>query len=135
MFHQHLICYFAYAHSIIVYVFSHMRFNIFIKIYRHFRICLIVKMINNSILTTPNVVKILFKLLDLNEPVYISKLLDVVSNQNRLKELLNSLEDVGLVELSDKDPVRRSRKVSLTEKGKRVAELLKQAEELINTKI
>ncbi len=112
-----------------------MRFNIFIKIYRHFRICLIVKMINNSILTTPNVVKILFKLLDLNEPVYISKLLDVVSNQNRLKELLNSLEDVGLVELSDKDPVRRSRKVSLTEKGKRVAELLKQAEELINTKI
>ena len=89
-------------------------------------------MINNSLLATPNVVKVLFKLLDLDEPVYISGLLDVVSNQNRLKDLLNSLESANLVSMSNRDPVRRSRKVYLTEKGKQVAELLKQAEDLIN---
>ena len=89
-------------------------------------------MINNSLLATPNVVKVLFKLLDLDEPVYISGLLDVVSNQNRLKDLLNSLESANLVSMSNRDRVRRSRKVSLTEKGKQVAELLKQAEDLIN---
>ena len=83
-------------------------------------------------MATPNVVKVLFKLLDLDEPVYISGLLDVVSNQNRLKDLLNSLESANLVSMSNRAPVRRSRKVSLTEKGKQVAELLKQAEDLIN---
>ena len=76
-------------------------------------------MINNSLLATPNVVKVLFKLLDLDEPVYISGLLDVVSNQNRLKDLLNSLESANLVSMSNRDPVRRSRKVSLTEKENR----------------
>ncbi len=62
-------------------------------------------MINNSLLATPNVVKVLFKLLDLDEPVYISGLLDVVSNQNRLKDLLNSLESANLVSMSNRDPV------------------------------
>lgn len=87
-----------------------------------------------TVLDMSGAVSIITHLLECDTEPYISDLHFINDNHKLLVSTLERLQDDGIIILKEQK-VRRSRKVSLTEKGKCVAELLKQAEELINTKI
>ncbi len=73
--------------------------------------------------------RILLRLLEENKEVIKSSLLDIIPNSYSLERHLNDLKVHGLVNIREEKIVRRTSYVSLTEKGRAVAEQLKKAEE------
>ncbi len=73
---------------------------------------------------------ILIKLLDEKEAVPISKLHKYSKNYYAFKNVIKKLEEDGLVKTEEKVMGRKTIYVSLTEKGRAVAEKLKEAEEV-----
>ncbi|WP_147554430.1 hypothetical protein [Candidatus Methanomassiliicoccus intestinalis] len=84
-----------------------------------------------TVLDMSGAVSIITYLLECDDEPYISDLHFINDNHKFLVSVLERLQNDGVIVLKEQK-VRRSRKVSLTEKGKQVAELLKQAEDLIN---
>ncbi len=86
---------------------------------------------SDEVLNEKNAALILRTLYELNEPVFVSTLQKVVKNYHVLKNTISKLIDSGFVygeEIEIKG--RKALKVSLTEKGRAVAEKLKEAEEI-----
>ncbi len=73
---------------------------------------------------------ILLKLLEEDQPVLITKLYRSNRNYYAFKNVIKKMEEDGLVEVKESVEGRKSIYVSLTEKGKAVAEKLKEAEEV-----
>ena len=73
---------------------------------------------------------ILLKLLNAKEDLTITQFLDIVNSYKTIKDIVKKLEEDGLVKTEEKVMGRKTIYVSLTEKGRAVAEKLKEAEEV-----
>ena len=77
---------------------------------------------------------ILLKLLDEKKDLTITQFLDIVNSYKTIKDIIKKLEEDGLVRIEEKVMGRKTIYVSLTEKGRAVAEKLKEAEEVAKVK-
>ncbi len=77
--------------------------------------------------------RILNRLYSENKEVVKTSLLALVSNTYSLDRYLNELSEKGLINIREEKIVRRTFYISLTSKGKLVAEQLKKTEELVNS--
>ena len=73
---------------------------------------------------------ILLNLANSNGEVIKTSLLKIVSNSYALNSNLEHLEELGLIVIREEKIVRKTYYISLTEKGRRVAEQLKKAQEI-----
>ncbi|MCD6275449.1 MAG: PadR family transcriptional regulator [Thermoplasmata archaeon] len=73
---------------------------------------------------------ILIRLLNERESIPITKFLDIASSYYALKNTISDMEKDGLVKIEEKVLGRKMIFVSLTEKGRAVAEQLKRAEQI-----
>ena len=74
---------------------------------------------------------IILKLFEEKSELQITKFLDIVNSYKTIKEVVKKLEEEGLVKTEEKVIGRKTIYVSLTEKGRAVAEKLKEAEEIV----
>ncbi|MGP6240067.1 hypothetical protein ACNF40_06615 [Cuniculiplasma sp. SKW4] len=77
--------------------------------------------------------RILQKLLKENKEVVKTSLLSLVPNSYSLDRYLKELLDNGLINMREEKIVRRTYYISLTEKGRQVAEQLLKAEQIANS--
>ena len=77
--------------------------------------------------------RILNRLYSEKREVVKTSLLSLVSNTYSLDRYLNELSENGLINIREEKIVRRTFYISLTSKGKLVAEQLKKAEEIVNS--
>lgn len=73
---------------------------------------------------------ILLKLLEEDQPVMITRLYRSNRNYYAFKNVIKKMEEDGLVEVKESVEGRKSIYVSLTEKGRAVAEKIKEAEDI-----
>lgn len=85
----------------------------------------------SNILDKQHAVPVLIKLLEGNK--FMTELSSVVSNYSTLRLLIRDLQDNGLVDVDEIVKDKRKVKVSLTEKGRAIANKLKEAQELLES--
>ena len=85
----------------------------------------------SNILDKQHAVPVLIKLLEGNK--FMTELSSVVSNYSTLRLLIRDLQDNGLVKVDEIVKDKRKVKVSLTEKGRAIANKLKEAQEILES--
>ncbi|WP_287950399.1 winged helix-turn-helix transcriptional regulator [Acidiplasma sp.] len=85
----------------------------------------------SNILDKQHAVPVLIKLLEGNK--FMTELSSVVSNYSTLRLLIRDLQDNGLVIVDEIVKDKRKVKVSLTEKGRAIANKLKEAQEILES--
>ena len=85
----------------------------------------------SNILDKQHAVPVLIKLLEGNK--FMTELSSVVSNYSTLRLLIRDLQDNGLVNVDEIVKDKRKVKVSLTEKGRAIANKLKEAQEILDS--
>ena len=85
----------------------------------------------SNILDKQHAVPVLIKLLEGNK--FMTELSSVVSNYSTLRLLIRDLQDNGLVNVDEIVKDKRKVKVSLTEKGRAIANKLKEAQEILES--
>ncbi len=85
----------------------------------------------SNILDKQHAVPVLIKLLEGNK--FMTELSSVVSNYSTLRLLIRELQDNGLVNVDEIVKDKRKVKVSLTEKGRAIANKLKEAQEILES--
>ncbi len=85
----------------------------------------------SNILDKQHAVPVLIKLLEGSK--FMTELSSVVSNYSTLRLLIRDLQDNGLVNVDEIVKDKRKVKVSLTEKGRAIANKLKEAQEILDS--
>jgi len=85
----------------------------------------------SNILDKQHAVPVLIKLLEGSK--FMTELSSVVSNYSTLRLLIRDLQDNGLVNVDEIVKDKRKVKVSLTEKGRAIANKLKEAQEILES--
>ncbi len=85
----------------------------------------------SNILDKQHAVPVLIKLLEGNK--FMTELSLVVSNYSTLRLLIRDLQDNGLVNVDEIVKDKRKVKVSLTDKGRAIANKLKEAQEILES--
>ena len=85
----------------------------------------------SNIFDKQHAVPVLIKLLEGNK--FMTELSSVVSNYSTLRLLIRDLQDNGLVIVDEIVKDKRKVKVSLTEKGRAIANKLKEAQEILES--
>ena len=85
----------------------------------------------SNILDKQHAVPVLIKLLEGSK--FMTELSSVVSNYSTLRLLIRDLQDNGLVKVDEIVKDKRKVKVSLTEKGRAIANKLKEAQEILES--
>ena len=93
--------------------------------------CMLLVDMSDDVLNEKNAALVLKTLYEFKEPVFVSALQEVVKNYHVLKNTIAKLIDSGFVTGEEVEiKGRKALKVSLTEKGRAVAEKLKEVEEI-----